>query len=111
MADQPNPPAVMCNLVTCKPSTMGRGWFESEWDVFILVASVNDRSDQKLLRSYLDPTGTNSVWVAFGLNNDLDLTDGTRATLVDYRTFSIEEVAVLPYYGGVLSVTVTTPGV
>jgi hypothetical protein len=51
------------------------------------------------------------VWETFGNNNDLDMSDGTSATLDNYRSLSIEELAAYPYYGGVLEIRVTTPGV
>lgn len=106
-----DPPALFFNLTEMRPSTMGRGWMELDFSGFLLVSSSDDRAGQLALSEFLSPTGDLSVWTTFGDNNDLDLTDGTRATLQTWRSLSIQELAAYPYYGGVLEFRVTTPGV
>lgn len=106
-----DPPTMFFNLTDAQPSTMRRGWFELQYDGFLLVASTSDRAGQQQLADFLSTTGDLSVWETFGNNNDLDLDDDTRATLVRYRSLSIEELAAYPYYGGVFEFRVTTPGV
>jgi hypothetical protein len=103
-----NPPTLFVNMTDASPQTMGRGVFEANFDVFLLVASQSDRVNQAELQNYASPL---DVWAEFGLNNDLDLGDDTRATLQTVRSLSIEELAVYPYYGAVFEVRVTTPGV
>lgn len=105
------PPTLFFNMTDMAPSTMGRGWCDLTFDGFLLVSAATDRSGQEALAGFLTATGTKSVWEKFGNNNDLDLSDGTRASLVRYRSLSIEELAAYPYYGGVLEFRVTTPGV
>ena len=106
-----DPPTLFFNLTDASPSTMGRGWMTLEFDGFLLVSSADDRAGQLSLSQFISPTGDLSVWTTFGDNNDLDLTDGTRASMLRYRSLSIEELAAYPYYGGVLEFRVTTPGV
>lgn len=106
-----DPPTLFFNLTEMRPSTMGRGWMELDFSGFLLTSSADDRTGQLALAEFLSPTGTLSVWTTFGENNDLDLTDGTRATLLGFRSLSIQELAAYPYYGGVLEFRVTTPGV
>lgn len=101
------PPTLFVHMTDAKPTTMGRGVFEANFDVFLLVASQSDRVGQAQLADYASPL---DAWEAFGLNNDLDLDDDTRATLQTVRSLSIEELAAYPYYGAVFEVRVTTPG-
>lgn len=103
-----NPPTLFVHMTDAQPTTMGRGIFEANFDVFLLVGSQSDRVGQDQLAGFASPF---DAWVSFGLNNDLDLTDGTRATLQTVRSLSIEELAAYPYYGAVFEVRVTTPGV
>jgi hypothetical protein len=105
------PPAFFLFMRDQKPSTMRRGWFELLFNGFLFVSSATDRAGQELLFRFLSATGSESVWETFGNNNDLDMSDGTSATLDNYRSLSIEELAAYPYYGGVLEIRVTTPGV
>jgi hypothetical protein len=103
-----NPPTLFVHMTDAKPTTMGSGIFEANFDVFLLVASQSDRVGQDQLTSFASPL---DAWTEFGLNNDLDLDDDTRATLQTVRSLSIEELAAYPYYGAVFEVRVTTPGV
>lgn len=103
-----NPPALCVYLDIMKPSTMGRGWLELQFSAYLFTSTAVARVGQQDLHAVISP---NAAWTAFGDNNDLDLTDGTTATLQEYRGLSIEEFAAYPYYGGVFEIRVTTPGV
>jgi hypothetical protein len=102
-----NPPELCIYLEDAEPIAMGNGSFEANYRAYLFISSTVARIGQQNLHDTISP---DAVWSAFGFNNDLDLDDGTRATLQRYRGLSIEEFAAYPYYGGVLEIRVTTPG-
>ena len=107
-----NPPAAVPVWRESTPETMGRGKVTHLVNLYVLVSSASDRSGQLRLAEYVAFTGANSIWVAFGHNNDLDIAGGqTTATLESVRALGLEEVAAYGYYGAVFQISVTTPGV
>ena len=111
IADQMNFP---CAVVGVPPiesyrATFGRGTFQLQPQVFVLVSAALDRVGQAALGSYADVTGTNSIPVA--IEGDRTLGGVVSDCVVTaFRPLGMEEVGVIQAYGGVFDLLVVAPG-
>ncbi|HEY9418392.1 MAG TPA: hypothetical protein VIQ30_26820 [Pseudonocardia sp.] len=116
--DKPNPPCAF-PLVPAIPSyreTMRGATYIIPFRVVVLTGAQLDRAGQKALAGYVDPTGVQSIRAAI---------EGDRATtgaqtlggivqdvVVDgFDPDGLQEVGLVPYYGGTFSVRVIASGV
>lgn len=89
--------------------SFGRGHYEFDVAVTVLVSAVIDRAGQRRLMAYSSQTGTKSIRAAV----ETDLTLGgvvEQAWLLNYRPLGIEEAAGFGYFGGVFTVHIVTTG-
>lgn len=99
-----DPPAAFVNITRMSVATAES--MDITLDLIVLVARSRAGWDQ--LKAYLSPSGPRSVWLALAANDNLGLTDGTQATLGEWRSLGAEEVAAYGYVGGAFDVAVTT---
>ena len=115
--DNPNPPCAF-PLVPPIPSyrlTMRRGTYQIPFRVVVLTGAQVDRVGQKALAGYANPTGVQSIRAA--IEGDRDTTgtqtlDGLVNDVVveSFDPDGLQEVGLVPYYGGIFLVTVTASG-
>ena len=90
--------------------TMRRGSYAIPFQIALLTGSQLDRVGQQRLAAYASPTGTDSVRAAL---EDTDKTLGGLAhdTIVDsFDPNGLQEVGLVPYYGGTFAVRVIASG-
>lgn len=107
--DSINPPAAFVNL-TGRAVDDFDGSLILTFDLIVLVSRASARVGTGTLYEFVSGRGDQSVDQAINDNQDLNLTDGTRAVPGEYRSLGIEEIAAYGYMGGAFAVVVTTPG-
>jgi hypothetical protein len=99
-------------LVPAIPSyreTMRRGTYTIPFQVALLTGSQLDRVGQQRLAAYASPTGTDSVREA--IEGDKTLGGLAHDTIVDsFDPNGLQEVGLVPYYGGTFAVRVIASG-
>lgn len=111
MPDQVNPPIAIVGVPPIENyrQTMGRGRFQLEPQVFVLVSASLDTVGQAKLAGYANPTGATSIPAA--IEADQTLGGVAETCVVDsFRPLGMEEVGALQYYGGVFDLRVIVLG-
>lgn len=112
MPDQITPPAAFVGLpaIPNYHATMGRGRFDLEPTVTVLVSATISKDGQLALADYANPTGTTSVLAA--LESDRTLGGVVEDCIViDFRPLGMEEVGLIGYFGGVFTLRAIASGV
>lgn len=89
--------------VTNYHATFGSGRMTlDDITVTVLVSSAHDRTGQKRLAGFANPTGTTSVKAAIEADKTLGgVVDD--CVVVSFRPLGLEEVGVIGYFGGVFT--------
>lgn len=112
VAPQVNPPVAIVGIppVSNYHSTMGRGKYQLEPTVTVLVSAAADEAGQQRLLAYANPTGDQSVVTA--IEADRSLAGVVDDCVVDsFRPLGLEEVGAIGYFGGIWSLRVVASGV
>lgn len=110
--DQINPPVAIVGVppIPDYHVTMGRGRFLLEPTVTILVSAALDRTGQRALAEYANPTGERSIVAAI----EADKTLGGAVhdcIVVSFNPLGLEDVGSIDYYGGIFTLRVVASGV
>lgn len=111
VADQINPPQAVVGVPPIENyrTTMRRGRFQLEPQVYIFVGAQLDRAGQAALAGYADVSGDTSIPAA--IEGDRTLGGIVDDCVVDsFRPLGMEEVGLIGYYGGVFDLRVIAPG-
>lgn len=110
-SDKPEPPCAfpMVPPIRSYRSTMGRGLYEIEIPVVLLVSAILDRDGQHKLASYASATGSSSIILAIEGDKTLGGTVSD-SYVTGFDPNGLEEVNMLNFYGGTFGVHVVLPG-
>lgn len=88
-----------------------RGTDEYQFDLFVLVSTIDMRRAQELLDSFITGAGASSVREVIYNNSALGLADGTDAHVANMRGYGGSyESANIHHIGAILRLVVYTPG-
>ncbi|MEU8055710.1 hypothetical protein [Microbispora bryophytorum] len=110
--DQVNPPIAVVGVppISNYHATMGRGKFALEPTVTVIVSSAMDRSGQRALAEYANPTGDKSIVAAIEGDKTLGgVVDD--CIVVSFDPLGLESVGAVDYYGGLFTLRVVASGV
>lgn len=107
-----DPPMAVVGVpdVTSYHGTFGRGKFQLQPTITILVSKAFDRIGQHALAGYANPTGATSIVAAIEADKTLGgVVDD--CIVVDFRPLGQEEVGLIGFFGGVFNLQVIAQGV
>lgn len=110
-ADQINPPQAIVGVppIPQYHASMSRGIFRLEPTVTVFTSAALDRTGQRALAGYANPTGATSVIAAIEGDKTLGgVVDD--CIVVSFEPLGLQEVGLIGYYGGRFQLRVVAEG-
>lgn len=110
--DSINPPQAIVGVPPVpnyRASFGSAGELQIQPTITILVSAALDRTGQQKLASYVDKTGTQSVYAAIEADKTLGLTN-VECIVRSFQPLGLQDVGVLGYYGGVFTLDCMATG-
>lgn len=110
--DQINPPQAIVGVPPVpnyRASFGSAGELQIQPTITILVSAALDRVGQQKLASYVDKTGTQSVYAAIEADKTLGLSN-VECIVRSFQPLGLQDVGVLGYYGGVFTLDCMATG-
>lgn len=109
--DQINPPQAMVGVppISQYHASMSRGIFRLQPTVTVFTSAAYDRTGQRALAAYADPTGAQSIITAVEGDRSLGgVVDD--CWVVSFEVLGLQEVGLIGYYGGRFQLQVVAEG-
>lgn len=110
-APQINPPQAIVGVppIPNYHATMGRGRFQVEPTVTVFTSKAYDRTGQRKLAAYANPTGSESIIAA--IEGDRQLGGVVHdCIVVSFEVLGLQEVGIIGYFGGRFQLRVVAQG-
>lgn len=105
------PAVVVAPVQTDFTHSLSRGLDEYQFDLFVMVDTIDARRSQEKLDAYLTGAGSLSIREAIYNHSDLGLVDGTDGHVANMRGYGGHyDTGNINHIGAILRLVVMTPG-